>query len=92
MASRTELERLEARKARLIKQNDLYRRDLLAEADNLREAADLIDRGHGFYKAATRLGGSSLFSLFRSKEKSTAVAKVWEGCVAGFSKILHLKR
>jgi hypothetical protein len=82
MASRT-LKRFENRKARLIKQNDLYRRDLLDEADNLRDAAGLIERGHSFYQATVKIRSwTSPFSALRNK-KSSSLGFLWKGCAAG---------
>ncbi len=83
MASKTELKRLQNRKARLIKQNDLYRRELQGEAGHLREGAEWIDRGYSFYKVASRLK-ISLLSPFRSTKKQSGIAKLWSGCTLGF--------
>ncbi len=84
MAATSELERLQIRKARLIKQNDTFRRDLLAEADSLRDAAGLIERGHSFYEAASRLGNWPPFAMFRRRKKQSSIAKIVKGCAVGF--------
>jgi hypothetical protein len=55
MAARLEHERHQARKARLIKQNEMLRRDLQAESENLRGAVEWMERGYIFYKAAARV-------------------------------------
>ena len=79
MAAKTKLEKRQARKERLIKQNDLYRRDLMAEEDHLRDGVELIERGRGFYQAANRfkLLVSPLL-LFRSR-KGEQRSKLWSG-------------
>jgi len=83
MASRTELKRWENRKARLIKQNDLHRGDLLAEADNLRDVAALIERGHSLYRATMKIRSwTSPLSIFQGK-KSSSMGFLWKGCAAG---------
>ncbi len=90
MAAKTKLERRDARKERLIKQNDLYRRDLMAEEHNLRDGAELVERGHSFYRLATKLtGGLSIFSPKRKKEST--VSKVWNGCTKGLNILRNLQ-
>jgi hypothetical protein len=84
MAARIERERLKARKARLIKQSEMYRRDLRADADDLRDVAGWMERGYAFYKAAGRIRKwISPFSALHSKKKPSAAAKVLAGCAVG---------
>ena len=92
MAARTELERLQARKARLIKQNDLYRRELRGQSGHLREAAEWLERGHTFYKAAAQLGkwSSPLVFLSRKKKPHNSHSKLWNGCLLGFRLLRQL--
>lgn len=84
MAARLEQERLQARKARLIKQNELYRRDLQAESENLRAAVEWIEQGYVFYKAAGRLRNWSAPFLSPRGQKRTPLAKILQGCAFGF--------
>ena len=78
MATTTEVERLQARKFRLVQQNDVYRRNLAAEADNLRAAADLVERGVGFYQTVMRVKSwiSPFFPQRKSKKRSS-MAQLW---------------
>lgn len=87
MASRTELEQLESRKMRLKQENDLYRRDLAAEAGNLRAMADLVQHGYAAYKTAMQLRKwLSPFLALRKNEpkKKSFLAKLWNGGQMGF--------
>lgn len=87
MAATTELERLQVRKARLIKQNDLFRRELRDEAGSLRLAAEWLERGHSFYRAAAQLGGKSSTSplrFFRRKKKGNSSSQLWKSFLMGF--------
>jgi hypothetical protein len=91
MASRTKLKRLETRKARLIKQNDLHRGDLLDEADNLRDVATLIERGHSLYHATRKIRSwASPFSIF-GRKKSSTMGFLWKHCAGGLKLLQHLR-
>lgn len=71
MATKRELERHALRKTRLIEQNDLHRQSLAAESDNLRQVANLVEKGHGFYQATRRLRTwVSPLLIIRSRKKS----------------------
>ena len=81
MAAKTKLEKRQARKERLIKQNDLYRRDLMAEEDHLRDGAEWIERGRGYYQLASKLSLiASPFRLFRpGRKQQGSFSKIWNG-------------
>jgi hypothetical protein len=55
MPSRKEIDQLKNRKARLLRQNDVLRRHLLEESENLRGAAEWIERGHSFYLSGKKI-------------------------------------
>lgn len=84
MAARFELDRLKARKTRLIKQNEAFRGDLRAEADSLRECAAWVDQGFVFYKAAGRFRKwtSPLFA-FRTSKKQNSFSTLLRGYEIG---------
>ncbi len=85
MAARLEQERLQARKARLIKQNDLHRENLQAELENLRGAADWMERGFAFYRSASRLKSwIKPPESSRSRSSKNPLGKLVRGCVLGF--------
>jgi hypothetical protein len=85
MAERIERERLKARKARLIKQSEMYRRDLRADVGDLREVSAWMERGYAFYQAARRIRKwTSPFVALHSKKKQSSTMKVLAGCAAGF--------
>lgn len=83
MAARLEQERLQARKARLIKQNDLHRANLQAEFENLRGAADWMERGFAFYRSAGRLK-SWIKPPERFRSSTNPLGKLVRGCLLGF--------
>jgi len=71
----------ETRKARLIKQNEMHRRNLQAELQNLRGAAGWMETGFSFYRAAGRV--RKWTAPMRGKEKST-LGRIFRGCLVGF--------
>lgn len=84
MAEKKEIERLSARKAWLLQQNDSYRNNLRAESDNLREVCQLMERGHAFYRTATRLKAwMAPFSAFGIFRKKTLISGVMNRCLTG---------
>jgi hypothetical protein len=92
MAAKLEQERLQARKARLIKQNEMHRRNLQAEVENLRGAAEWMERGYDFYKAAGRLGIWSAPLVSSRRKKRNSFAKLFHGCVLGFRVLKNLSK
>ena len=75
MAARLEQERFKSRKARLIKQNEAYRRDLQDQAEDLREMTQWMERGYVFFKAADRLRNWT--SLLRPGKQRGFFSKLW---------------
>lgn len=82
MAARIEKQRSETRKARLIKQNEMHRRDLRAELQNLRNAAGWMEAGFAFYRTAGRIKNWTAPPP-HGKKRST-LGQVFRGCMMGF--------
>jgi len=83
MAARLEQERLQNRKARLIKQNEMYRRDLQGEAENLRGAAEWAERGYILVKTAGNIR-NWIAPLSRRGKKRNSFGSLLRGCAMGF--------
>lgn len=84
MAATLEHERLQSRKARLIKQNEMHRRALRADLDELRGAANWLEQGFAFYRAAGRIRKWTAPRGSSEKTKPSSLAKLFRGCVLGF--------
>ncbi|MEO6337628.1 MAG: hypothetical protein ABIP71_12485 [Verrucomicrobiota bacterium] len=74
-----------------MKQNDVFRDELLAESDNLRGVAGLAERGRSFYQAALKVKKwTSPFSFIRRSNGLTS--KVLGSCVLGLKFLRQLRK
>lgn len=91
MAAKLEQERLQTRKARLIKQNEMYRRDLQDDAENLRSAAEWAERGYILARTAGRIQ-NWLAPFSGNKKKRNSLVLLLKGCSVGLRIWKNIKK
>lgn len=91
MAERLVKDPLLVRKARLIRQSEMLRRNFQAEAGNLRGTAEWIEKGYGFFRAAGGIRKWATLNLKRVKKRNSFV-NILRGCEAGVQIWRNFKR